>query len=364
MTPPNGNEVEMKRPSEGEATPKCIYCLRSGGPFNREHVIPKAFGLYGPKTMVLNDTVCAECNEALGTTIDQVLSRDSYEALLRAELLPRVNKKRDRFRPRRTIVRYPDEPKFGDFRGLRLEVDWAIRRLRLLGEIVVLDHAGVRRAFTIEESRGADLRLFRDRPPNAIQIFAPSLEIAMALQHEAEALGARFKQPTDLEVPRELTKPTVILGIEGTIDLEVWRAIAKIAFNYLACIEGPGFVLGASFDEIREFIRSGSLPAPVGVSREPILVGFRHGQKQVMHVVLVDRNQLELRARVSLFNSFSYDVRLSRSTAVWYPLRSGHTFDPIAHTVQKLISIPRALALPRIVFREDVVCCRGRGAAS
>jgi HNH endonuclease len=287
MTPPNGNEVEMVQPAITEPDRRCIYCLRDDSPFTAEHVIPEAFGLYGPETMVLNDAVCDRCNQEFGRTLDLVLARDSYEGLLRADILPRVNQRRDRFRPRRTVMRFPDTPQFGEFRGLRVEVDWSIRRPRLLGEIVVRDNAGNRHTYTMDEIRGADPALFRDRPPNSVQIFAPTLEVATALQREAEAHGARFREPTDMDVPENL-RDSVMLEITGTIDMGVWRAVGKIAFNYLARVQGAAFVRGPSFDEIRRFVR-GELPtAPIRVSQDPILTGeTRRWRRHAMHLILV-----------------------------------------------------------------------------
>jgi len=343
------NEVEMVQPAADEAAPRCIYCLRSEGPYTTEHVIPEAFGLYGPGTMVLNGAVCHRCNQDFGRTLDLVLARDSYEGLLRADVFPRADRPRDRFRSRRTVMRFPDEPRFEQFRGLRLEVDWSVRRPRMLDQVVVRDDAGARHTFTLEEIRGADPSLFRNRPPDAVQIFALSPEAATALQREAEALGARFKPLAEMELPTELKKPSVMLEVEGTIDSRVLRAICKIAFNYLARTEGTALVLGPSFDEARAFVR-GDGPGPlVRVSLDPILVGeTRRWRKHEMHLVLVERDQREIRAQVSLFNSFAYHVRLSRDTGVWYPLRRGHAFDPIEGKIHKLTPVPKWLSLPRI----------------
>lgn len=63
--------------------PRCIYCRREGVEFDREHVIPEAFGTFEPVSFFLYDTVCKDCNGHLGRTIDLALSRDSVEALLR-----------------------------------------------------------------------------------------------------------------------------------------------------------------------------------------------------------------------------------------------------------------------------------------
>ncbi len=338
----------MVQPSANEADTRCIYCLRNEGPYSTEHVIPEAFGLYGSNTMVLNDAVCDKCNQDFGRTLDLVLARDSYEGLLRADMFPRVDLPRDRFRPRRTVLRFPDEPQFEQLRGLRLEVDWSVRRPRMLDQVVVRDGSGARHTFTLEDIGGADPSLFQNRPPDSVQIFALSAAAAIALKREAEALGARFKPLIDLELPNEVKKPLVELEIQGTIDSRVLRAISKITFNYLARTQGVALALGSSFDEIRAFIREGGSPSPVRVSLDPILVGeTRRWRKHDMHLIPVERDRREIRAQVSLFNSFAYHIRLCRDTGVWYSLRSGHALDPIERQVYKLTAMPRWLWLPR-----------------
>src|SRR5882724_8834513 len=274
-------------PSPDEAT-RCIYCLETRGPFTTEHVIPEAFGLFGPETMVLKDAVCHRCNQGFGGTLDLALARDSYEGVLRADILPSVKRQRDRFRPRRTVMRFPDEPRFEGFRGLRVQIDWSVRRPKLLDQVVVRDHDGIRRhTFSSEEISTADPTLFRNRPANAVQIFASTPEAAARLQRRLEALGARFTSPpTHIPPPAALHQPTITLEIDGTIDTQVLRAVGKVAFNYLAFTEGSRLVLGSSFDEMRQFVR-GDGARPVGrVSLDPILANDSRGRRtHEMHVV-------------------------------------------------------------------------------
>jgi hypothetical protein len=65
-------------------TALCIYCGESKAlaEFNREHVVPESFGLFGGDTFVLH-TVCRECNQFFGDTLDRCLARDSPEGLER-----------------------------------------------------------------------------------------------------------------------------------------------------------------------------------------------------------------------------------------------------------------------------------------
>lgn len=64
----------------------CIYCLRElpKSKFNREHVIPEAFGKF-KDNFVLHNTVCEDCNQHFGDNLDLILGRGSFEALQRIE---------------------------------------------------------------------------------------------------------------------------------------------------------------------------------------------------------------------------------------------------------------------------------------
>lgn len=62
----------------------CIYCREVKPPeaFDREHVLPQAFGTFTRDNLVL-DCVCRDCNGLFGRTIDQKLARDTVEGLER-----------------------------------------------------------------------------------------------------------------------------------------------------------------------------------------------------------------------------------------------------------------------------------------
>jgi len=248
---------------------QCIYCKRSGVQVGREHVIPQPFGTFGPETMVL---VCADCNHNLGKELDEILARDSFEGLIRARILEPRRRKKDRFKPRRTEIRVPDEPKLEQYRGARMAVDWQTRKPRPIDQIIVRDEAGTLHSFTEAEMAGADEKLFRNRPPDSIQVIGIPATVKILLKY-AISKGARFTQePTEIKPPPAASESTVLLLMRGTIDNNVWRGIAKIAFNYLAKIQCRAYVLNDKFDQIRKFI-AGEVTdlALVRVSRRPIL---------------------------------------------------------------------------------------------
>ena len=80
--------------------------------------------------MVLINEVCTDCNQGLGKELDEILARDSFESLIRAQKLSSRRGKKDRFKARRIVIQIPDEPKFGHYRGARMAVSWQTRKLR------------------------------------------------------------------------------------------------------------------------------------------------------------------------------------------------------------------------------------------
>ena len=101
--------------------PRCIYCKQVDVQFNREHVIPEAFGTFGADTMILEGQVCKPCNSTLGGRLDLVLARDSWESRLRSQMLAGQGGRHghDRFLERRVEMRYEDEGHFPQCRSAR-----------------------------------------------------------------------------------------------------------------------------------------------------------------------------------------------------------------------------------------------------
>ena len=66
--------------------PKCLDCheVKEADAFNREHVIPEAFGRF-EENMVLKLVVCETCNTYFANHLELRLARDSIEGLDRYE---------------------------------------------------------------------------------------------------------------------------------------------------------------------------------------------------------------------------------------------------------------------------------------
>ncbi|MEA4893354.1 MAG: HNH endonuclease [Peptococcaceae bacterium] len=77
-----------------EKTRKCIYCLQTKpvSDFNREHVISRFMGTYENAVVLNHNEVCKECNDFFCENLENALSFDSLEGLLRTERLPKKMK--------------------------------------------------------------------------------------------------------------------------------------------------------------------------------------------------------------------------------------------------------------------------------
>ena len=103
-----------------EKTSKCIYCqkIKPISDFNREHVISRFMGTYENAFVLNQNEVCKECNDFFCENLENTLSFDSLEGLLRAEKLPK------RIRTQRAIgrTRLQVTGQNGLFKGLILYI--------------------------------------------------------------------------------------------------------------------------------------------------------------------------------------------------------------------------------------------------
>jgi len=327
---------------------QCIYCKRIDVPFNREHVIPEAFGSYGSDTMVLNNAVCQECNSRLGAEIDQVLSRDSYEALIRANSVPQGRGTGERFQPRRAWGNLPDHESWGVVRGARFVIDWNTRRPKLLSQIIVRTREGALHTFLAHEFSGAEDALLQDLPPGAIQIVGTDVAEVDHLMELVRNRGIRLRERETVSAPPAALQSEIRTVIEGRIDTKTWRSIAKIAFNYLAFHEGVKFVLSDRFDPIRSYITGDRTDrAMVRLLNAPILAEETYYWRAFQgHLIAYQTEDRSLRGKVSLYNSITYEVMLCGDLGFYLPLKNGHAFDPVESRASRLGSIPFGVLRP------------------
>jgi HNH endonuclease len=329
--------------------PTCIYCKRTDVQFNREHVIPEAFGTYGADTMLLNNNeVCSDCNTTLGRDLDQILSRDSFEAMIRANSLPQEQGAGERFSPRRAWLHVPDKEPFGVLRGARMAIDPNTRRPTLLDQIIVRSKDGGLRIFLQHDFPQADARIFHDLPPHAIQVIGLNREKVEVLMQMVRDRGISLTDREAVDPPAGILQSEIRAVTEGRIDVRTWRAIAKIAFNYLAYHECAQHVLSDKFEPIRDFITGRRTDRKmVQLLNAPILAHeTSHWRAFEGHLVAYQDEGRMLRGKVSLYNSITYEVMLCGDLGLYYTMKKGHAFDPVQGTVSTIASLPFQVLLP------------------
>lgn len=184
-------------------------------------------------------------------------------------------------------------------------------------------------------------------PPGTLEIrvMGPSQNDHIRLVEKLKKLDIKFVQQGVLDQPITVDG-SVRVEIASQVDATIYRAIAKIAFNYVAHQHGAEFVLWPDFDDVRNYIRYGTEPswAPVVIPvRKPILFDDSPRSRQTNgHLITVDWNAARtgLLAQVSLFNTITYRVVLCPYySGIWHDgLRTGHHFDIEDRTVTPLNS--------------------------
>lgn len=156
--------------------------------------------------------------------------------------------------------------------------------------------------------------------------------------------GFTFKTHKDVN-PYD-SEPSLLCKIEGVIDESIIRAVAKIAFNYLAYWQGPKFMLEADFNPTRQFIRYGVKPQyPLIKIRQESILGDEplSGKRRSGHLLTVDwaADKRSIVAQVSLLNWLTYSVCLARDFLGEHrAIQRGHFFDPYNQRILQLGARP------------------------
>jgi hypothetical protein len=336
-------------------------------PFDREHVIPEAFGTFEPTSFVLYETVCKDCNHYFGCTLDLALSRDSMEALMRFRygIKPPSEAGDLPYRKLRLKVSEPG-PWFGA--TVELQEDSTCERV----EPVPIGQAAFRwkgteswKYLAEAELTEAALAEYVSPIPGTLEIrvMGPSADHARIVQRLKD-VGVNFLQQGTFAGP--LTDDgSIWLEVGATVDQIIFRAVAKIAFNYMTHQHGADFALRSDFDDVRNYIRyqthprwAARLPVVTPVADPILFDDTRQARQTNGHILTFDwsAGNTGFEARVSLFNTIIYRVRLCPEfSGIWSPdYRRGHHFDIEDRTIEPLFSSalladPRTVSLIRAV---------------
>lgn len=327
---------------------RCLYCQedKSENKYQKsEHVLPQSFGVF-EHNFTLRNIVCDDCNHYFGNNLELALARDSMEGIARFSHGIKSPGEFKSFGRNSRIVMQVVE---GDFEGVYVyreyssEVDKIIiKPLPQIGFLIkgkykyfLLDEIPERKKL---EEEGFDGKLSK-----SIRGLAVELD---TLQNRLKEKDIRFEVKEE-DVSPPSSSESLLCQISATVDQKIFRAIAKIAFNYLAYHQDPAFLHETSFDVIRRYIRYGEQPTyrliltkhDAILEDEPVT-----GQRRLGHIVTVNwaADGKSILAQASLLNRMTYCVSL----AVNYPserrdIRKGHFFDVANHRILELGARPK-----------------------
>jgi len=309
--------------------------------------MPQAFGTF-EQSFVLNDCVCSDCNKYFGDTLELRLSRDSMEAVLRLRYgIKSASEAKDL--PYKKIELKVGQP--GAWFGTTavLETDSTGQGIEPVPvPQVAFKWKGESEWVWFLEKEMDSTRLARYKDARGrveIRIFGPSEDDRKRLIEKLREFDIKFVEQGKLEEPIT-TDGSVGIQIAAQVDATIFRAVAKIAFNYVAYIHGASFVLRSDFDDLRSYIRYGTHSALTQFVRPfntPILADDHiHLRQTNGHLITFDWNHLQtgLVAQVSMFNTTTYHVLFcSDYSGIWHnDMRTGHHFDLTSRIISPLIS--------------------------
>ena len=324
---------------------KCIYCLidKPATLFTKkEHVIPQSFGLF-KNNLTLRQMVCDDCNQYFGDYLEIALARDTVEGSSRFEFeVKRPDQFKSLGKDSRMIVKVAE----GECKGAYAYKEYSEEQNKIV--IRPVPQVGFLKASTYEyqyflldevpdrkylEENGFDLN-----HPRGIRIFGIDFEDAkdILLQRDIE-----FRPRGEVE-PSPGSEQDFLCEVEATIDITIFRAIAKIGFNYLSYWEGIDFVLHDDFAPTRRFIRHGERFAYplVRVDDNPILEDEPVvGKRRLGHIISVNwaADKVSIVSQVSLFNWATYVVSLARGfSGERRNIRRGHFFNTHSREILEL----------------------------
>lgn len=321
-----------------EQTYTCIYCLQTKPPalFNSEHVIPKAFGLFGTETFTLINKVCIGCNQELGDAIDNVLSRETLEGIHRFQHGAKSPKELKKFEYKKHARNQTRVATSELLKGHELELVANENGTGL--DYKLKDNYDV--AFKTEDgsyefyymNQLPDGEILKQKYPNCLE----GIKIINADKEYdiVQALSRIFN--TKYELNEETHEGDS--QVKAIYTKEAFRAIAKIAFNYLAYFNDSSLMIQEYFDPIRNFIAKGmgEWSQFIQIENEPIAPD-NDGKAADVHLVTVYANERAIFASVSLHNMQHYKICLAQYyQGKPFKVGYGHCFDPYGHKIHKL----------------------------
>ena len=332
----------------------CIYCKDSKrfGEFDREHVLPEAFGKF-KDTLVLHDTVCKDCNQCFGNTLDTKLARGSLQGAVRYF---RGIKPLGGFRDvdQKRVQMSARAPGQATFRQAEFVETPEGEGLAFTPGISYISVSSKKEQFvSLETLERCDWKNSDDVDRQHPVIL--SYSDVDVLERIQQAL-AQLKLGVEIldTVDKTEAGQRVLVAVDAVIeDVLLYRAIGKIAFNYLAYTMGRDFALRPIFDQTRAFIRQGSSSNTLVRKISPInIFGDREeAARRRGHVIALElaADGTTVVGFVEFFGVITYSVTLGMFGQLAIPISAGHYFDVLSTKVIPMDAIrpPPDLWIPR-----------------
>lgn len=333
---------------------KCIYCLQENKKFNREHVIPEAFGVF-QDNFVLTDLVCEDCNSDFGNTIDLVLARDSLEGMI----LRYIGKIKDpkEFknlgRKSRMLIQVPEGPFKGAYAFISYEANVNDFALNPVPQVGFLRKTGIYDFYQLAKLPEKSTLKNDDYAWNVKDCI---LILPLNAKDDAVKLleSKGYGRVDSWHEGKDELKYVERMQFTWPVESTSYRAVAKIAFNYLIYQQAKHhgtdyareFALKNDFDVIRNYIVNGIKPSFPLIKPDNVSI-LKNASMAVVHVVTVNwaTDKRSIVAQVSLLNQIRYTICLSRNySGIWSNIKKGHVFCP--HSKEIADAVSTSLIIP------------------
>lgn len=330
----------MKKDVTFNQPKKCMYCLKEKDhkQFNKEHVLPQAFGTY-KNNFILKNMVCKECNDYFGNNLDISLARKSYHGIERYKQEPERLKDVTSIDNSFIEITLMD-PDLPILKGLIMELSVSQNGKNLIS--TPKPQIGLRKA-----NGTFDFFCF-DKIPNINSLdldndYNLSIDGIMTppgVDYE-EAKNALINKGYNLNSHSEFTinwPKDILSQIHFSINKILCRAIAKIALNYFAYFNNE-VVFNENFNAIRDFVRNdnGENLVKIEPNLPMLLDEINSKTRRLAHIIAYEIKSNGLLAYVSIFNDIRYEVILSKNANFdGIKNSSGHLFDPGSRSIAEL----------------------------
>lgn len=318
-----------------------MYCLNEGVPFTKEHVIPRAFGTFENNLTLAPEerpTVCGDCNQLFGDTLDLELGRDSLEGLQRFHEKVADPTKIEKYFGSNLQVRLPQDGPYGpvQIRFVEPRPNSSVLGIEPVPQVCFRRRDDTWICYTEDELAEVDPKNDPDLVTEGFKLYYAASDGEEAEERLVDLLatkGITFENRTPIEgLPGDETEITA--DIESELTGVLSRALAKIAFNYMTWVaypDDPTFPYKEEFDPVRNFIREGDGRAAdfLDVRDEPILTGdgdrIRRANGHLVTLKWQATYPGGVISLVSPFNMITYRVILARHmSGVWRDIQSGY----------------------------------------